>query len=222
TVVQWIWTTCLKPKKTRSRARMIAHWVDVASAACRVRHYSVLLMVMMALSNNLLSRLKATWAELSPEHRAAFRDLCALCSPEKNYSRLRELAKHHQVALPMAVLTKDIIISLEATGYSCRITPRRDAVPYYALLSIGLLIIDSHSLYRHLAHAPSDLNPDLLHFFSNPVPRLVTDKLYALSYKHEPLKQTDALAHQPQASLETTHNPLHASRSIVGLTHVVL
>ncbi|XP_069861203.1 uncharacterized protein [Dipodomys merriami] len=138
-------TTCLGDfsMKAPDRARVVEHWIQGAAACRDLRNFSSLHAIISALQSTAIFRLKTTWQEVSRDSLHTFHKLEKFTSPEKNYSKSRELlqkescklaTKEKQLQggprwLPKMVLTKGII-------------------PYLGIFLTDLMMI--HSAYQDI------------------------------------------------------------------------
>ena len=181
--VAWIQTSCLKPKSARSRVKKIVQWIAIAEAAVQLNFLPVILMIISALNHPVVTRLKQTWELLPPASLDVFQSLLSLSSVQNNYQPLRKQAQQSKSPLPLAILSKDLTILLEILRSPSK-SIHLEEIPYRDLRQIATAI------YR--AYLPS-VNPtpeliysrDLISFLHDPLPRLLIDRLYQLSYAHE-------------------------------------
>ncbi|MDP2439344.1 MAG: RasGEF domain-containing protein, partial [archaeon] len=205
--VAWIQTICLKPSAARSRAKNISRWIYIAQACHQASYLTPLLVILTALGHQVLSRLKQTWELLPPPALELFNTLHGICAASNNYTFLRQMATDPSVPLPLAIVSKDLTMTLEVTP-----PPTRDeeAIPYDQYRHFGMLLARSHlpalsEATREDDTRSSSSQSELFVLLTDPLPRLLEDRLFHISYLHEPP------AHEQQEVTVTT-NPLLRGR----------
>ena len=162
-------------------------------------------MIQAALDSSTITRLKMTRQEVDADLQQQLTLLSDFCSPVKNHGRLREFVYSHQgIVMPMAILTKDIIMLMEMQQLHCPLGCSLDAIPYLQCRSLGRLFTRSpiyHLLEETIEH---DLIP-MVRFLSDPVPRLSLEKLYEMSISYEPLPAHQELGGEDHQVRTTNH-----------------
>lgn len=188
-LVQWVLTTCLKPEAAKARAQIISTWVQIARCCWELGYISILLMITAALNSTPLSRLKHTWVEVPGDAQRELGAFIQFCSPIGNYGPLREFVYSHKgVVMPVAILTRDIIMLMEMESLSYDVGDGLDLIPYEQCQSLGKLLTLTPVYHLLQEETDQELVP-LIQFLSNPVPRFSMEKLYKTSVGLEPIKQ---------------------------------
>src|SRR3989338_3480449 len=197
--VAWIQTTCLQPTDEQKRVNRINRWIAIGYACYLACFLSPLLMIQTALSNQVISRLRSTWSRVPQTLLDYFEEIQKVCSPAHNYVTLRNIAITKNADLPLVIISRDIATAVELANIHGEISPQ--PIPYDRCRQVGQL--------AHRAGLLRPVRPDereytlLFGLLSDPVPRFGEEKLYQLSYLHEPPRR---------GSIETQlriPNPLH-------------
>ena len=108
---------------------------------------------------------------------------------QNNYQAIRKQAQKYRTPLPLAVLSKDLTILLEILR-SPSASMHISSVPYHDLRKIASVIYRGFlpSVTHHLDSTvtPNIAPDDMRSFLIDPLPRLLIDRLFQLSYTHEP------------------------------------
>lgn len=189
-VVAWIASTILKPSTPHRRARQICRWVKLAEIAHETGELSVALMLTNALNHIAISRLKKSWEDVPHAQRESVQKLLSFCSPSANFKGLREASRASGHPLPLALVLKDLLFTLEVAPS----VPVQDGIiQYERFRQLGKMLVNQSS-----ASASPKPAQELVDFLLNPVPRYSEDKLYRRSREFEhsahaeeqPAKQT--------------------------------
>ena len=220
--VAWVQSMCLLPKKARSRTRNITRWISIADSCYHHSYLSPLLMIVTALSHQVISRLKQTWQSVPAVSVKIFVGLQTVCTPVHNYRNLRKFRRASGVSLPLAIIVKDVTAVLEILPGHEKNQLR--GIPYDKFRHLGMI------LERSRLPALSDAGrPDpqcepfpqskLFLLLADPVPRLIEDRLYQLSYLQEPpahaQEDQEVLIRNPLIQMEagTSANKTRSARS---------
>ena len=198
--VAWIHTICLQPGDEKSRAKRLSRWIAIGHACYVAGFLSPLLMIQTALSNQVISRLRSTWNRVPQVLLEHFEEIQKVCSPAHNYVTLRNLATTLGVTLPLAITSRDIATVMELVKAHGEISA--ESIPYDRCRHVGVLAHRA-GLLRSVRTSETE-HSQLFELLCDPVPRFGEDKLYQLSYLHEP---------PLHGSVETpvrTPNPLQA------------
>src|SRR3989338_9513381 len=107
-----------------------------------MKFLSPLLMIVTALDHQVISRLKQTWELISPSSLEIFQNLQTLCSASVNYNQLRQVANSSGSTLPLAIISKDVMMALEI------IPPHQkdqiQYIPYDKFRHLGMILHRSH------------------------------------------------------------------------------
>ena len=180
--VAWIQTICLQPADEKSRVKRVCKWIAIGHACYLAGFLSPLLMIQTALSNQVISRLRCTWHHIPQVLLEHFEEIQKVCSPAHNYVILRNIATTTGADLPLAIISRDITTAVELVKVHGEIST--DSIPYDHCRHVGRLAHQS-GLLRSVR--PSEIEPSqLFGLLCDPVPRFSEDKLYQLSYLHEP------------------------------------
>jgi hypothetical protein len=89
-ISQWVQTTILRHIDAKLRARLVAHFVDVAKYLAALQNYDGVMQFMAAFQSASVSRLKKTWAAQSKATQAELTRLKDLLSPQSSFAKLRD------------------------------------------------------------------------------------------------------------------------------------
>lgn len=89
-VSQWVQTTILRHIDAKVRARIVAHFVDVAKHLAALQNFDGVMQFVAAFQSASVSRLKKTWAAQSKATTAELARLKELLSPQSSFAKLRD------------------------------------------------------------------------------------------------------------------------------------
>ncbi|CAF9908625.1 MAG: hypothetical protein GOMPHAMPRED_006219 [Gomphillus americanus] len=72
------------------RAKVIKHWIKVASKCLELNNYDSLMAIVCSLNSTPVLRLKKTWESIGSKTKAAFEQLTSVVDVSKNYTNLRQ------------------------------------------------------------------------------------------------------------------------------------
>lgn len=88
-MVKWIVSEIVLTHDISERAHAISKFIHVAIHARRMRNFSTMVQVTIALSSVDCASLKSTWALVDPDSKQAFEDMESLVQPLRNFKDLR-------------------------------------------------------------------------------------------------------------------------------------
>ncbi|XP_069861201.1 uncharacterized protein [Dipodomys merriami] len=145
-------TTCLGDfsMKAPDRARVVEHWIQVAAACRDLRNFSSLHAIISALQSTAIFRLKTTWQEVSRDSLHTFHKLEKITSPEKNYSKSRELLQKESCKLA----TKEKQLQ-GGPRWLQKMVLTKGIIPYLGIFLTDLMMI--HSAYQDIHDEKSQM-----------------------------------------------------------------
>jgi hypothetical protein len=87
---QWVASEIGMTQDIEERCQVVEKFIRIAShCRTRYRNFSTLVQIVLALQSSHIAGLKKTWARVSSHDVKTFKELSALVSPLRNWSRLR-------------------------------------------------------------------------------------------------------------------------------------
>ncbi|KAF5926394.1 hypothetical protein HPG69_015592 [Diceros bicornis minor] len=182
-VSRWVQVMVLSRPGPAQRAQVLDKFIHVAQSLRQLHNFNTLMAVTGGLCHSAISRLKDSYAHLSPDSTKALLELTELLAAHNNYARYRRAwASCSGFRLPLlGVHLKDLVSLHEAQPD--RLPDGRLHLP--KLNSLYLRLQELAALQRQ--HPPCSASQDLLHLLTLSLDLFYTeDEIYELSYAREP------------------------------------
>jgi hypothetical protein len=88
-MVKWVLSEIVLTRSVYERARTVTKYIHVAAHARRVRNYSTMLQIALALSSIDCTRLLKTWKLVAPAEKRLLKEMESLIQPIRNFHDLR-------------------------------------------------------------------------------------------------------------------------------------
>jgi len=89
-VVKWCVSEIILTEAVSERARTVTKFIHIAAHCHRLRNFSSMYQLVLALLSTDLARLHHTWSLVAPRERQMLEHLEQLCRPSRNFNSLRE------------------------------------------------------------------------------------------------------------------------------------
>ncbi|GAM27027.1 hypothetical protein SAMD00019534_102020, partial [Acytostelium subglobosum LB1] len=89
-IVSWVSTKIVSKETPEERAVIIESFINIANHARELKNYNCVMEILASLHNSAISRLKSSWALVSPKANELFTQLNQLMSPDINFKAYRK------------------------------------------------------------------------------------------------------------------------------------
>lgn len=163
------------------RARIIEKAIELGSELQKLQNYNGVYEVISACASTAVTRLKRSWEYVSPRHVAILDELDAMMTPEKNYASFRRrLETTKPPCIPFIGLYQTDMTFAEDGNK----TEMEGYVNWYKCKLQASILSNLHRYQRDLY--PLTPVPFLIEFFTERMPVVSEDDIWALTQEIEP------------------------------------